>query len=401
MRGPTGRQLWKYVTQRLRLEGYFQRPGDGRQAPQIPAQAVVWGLVVGHLLREDAFAGVETLVRSEARRALGVGNAFSNDTLAYVTARLDPGPTRRALGAVVRQAKRNKALAEEGWIGLALDGTRTSCVAKSPAGCSYCRALRHGETGAVLGYQHEVVVITVVGGRVRLPCDAEPYGPGDSERGASQRLVPRVVRELGRRFADYIVADGEFATAPFLRMAGDVGLRAVVRLKDNVPELRAAAEQRYAGQPPTAVFEEGKDHVEVWDADDFDPWETLRWKTVRVLKYRQTKPDGKVYEALWLSDWPTAEVTSQALYRMAKSRWPAMENETFNVAKTYHRMEHICHHQGNSLLVSWLILLLTLAIERLYRLRYLHRGRHPVRAAVDLVRALRLSLGRPFTADTG
>ncbi len=76
-------------------------------------------------------------------------------------------------------------------------------------------------------------------------------------------------------------------------------------------------------------------------------------------------------------------------------------NETFNVAKTYHRMEHICPHRGNSLLVSWLILLLALAIERFYRLRYLHRGRHPVRAAVDLVRALRLSLGRPFTVDTG
>lgn len=41
-----------------------------------------------------------------------------------------------------------------------------------------------------------------------------------------------------------------------------------------------------------------------------------------------------------------AEVPSQALYRMAKSRWAAFENETFNVAKTYHRMEHICHHQG-------------------------------------------------------
>jgi hypothetical protein len=63
-------------------------------------------------------------------------------------------------------------------------------------------------------------------------------------------------------------------------------------------------------------------------------------------------------------------------------------------------MEHICHHQGNSLLVTWLILLLALAIERLYRLRYLHRGTHPVRAAIDLVRALRLSLGRPLTADT-
>jgi hypothetical protein len=399
MSGPTPRRLWKYVTPRLRLASYFQRPGDGRQAPQIPAQALVWGLVLGHRLREDAVAGVEALVRSGARRALAVARGFSDDTLAYFTERLDPGPTRQALGAVARQAKRNKALAGRGWIGLALDGTRTTCVAKPQADCAYCRPL-HTAAQGLLGYRHEVAVLSLAGAGVTLPWDAEPYGPGDSEYAAGQRLVQRTVGQLGRRFADYVVADGEFSRAPFLHTVGALGLHAVVRLKENLPELFEAAQQRYAGQPPTATFVEGRDHVEVWDAGDFDPWETLRWETVRVLKHRQTKPDGRVYEALWLTDWSMAEVGSQALYRMAKSRWAAIENETFNVAKTYHRMEHICHHQGNSLLVSWLILLLALAIERLYRLRYLHRGRHPVRAAMDLVRAFRLSLGRSFTADT-
>jgi hypothetical protein len=397
--GPTPRRLWKYVTQRLGLAAYFRAPGDGRQAPQIPAQAVLWGVVIGHLVREDAFAGVEALVRSTARRALGVARRFSDDTLAYFTERLDPPPTRQALGAVARAAKRNKALAEQPWIGMALDGTRTTCVMKARADCAYCRPLRDAAE-KLLGYRHEVAVLSVAGAGVTLPCDAEPYGPGDSEYAAGQRLVQRVVGQLGPRFADYVVADGEFAAAPFLHVVGELGLHAVVRLKENLPELFAAAQQRYAGQLPTGVFDEERDHVEVWDADDFDPWEALRWKTVRVLKYRQTKPDGRVFEAMWLSDWRMSAVPSRALYRMAKSRLVAIENETFNVAKTYHRMEHICHHQGNSLLVSWLILLLALAIERLYRLRYLHRGTHPIRTEIELVRALRLSLGQPLIADT-
>ncbi len=398
MSGPTPRRLWTYVTQRLRLAGYFGAPGDGRRAPQIPAQAVVWGLVIGHLLREDAFAGVEALVRSGARRALQVARGFSDDTLAYVTERLDPAPTRRALVAVARQAKRNKALAGQPWIGVALDGTMTTCVTKARADCAYCRP-QHTAAGELLGYRHHVAVLSVVGAGVTLPCDAEPYGPGDSEHGAGRRLVQRAVGQLGPRFADYVVADGEFATAPFLHTVGELGLHAVVRLKDNHRELLAAAQQRYAGQPPTAIFTEGRDQVEVWDAADFDPWSALRWPTVRVLKYRQTKPDGRVIEAVWLTDWPMTEVPSHALYRMAKSRWE-IENETFNVAKSYHGMEHLCHHQGNSVLVNWLILLLALAIERLYRLRYLHRGPHPVRTAIDLVRAFRLSLGRPLTSDT-
>ena len=63
-----------------------------------------------------------------------------------------------------------------------------------------------------------------------------------------------------------------------------------------------------------------------------------------------------------------------------------------NVAKTYHGLEHVCHHQGNSIVVSWLITLLAMAIETLYRLRFLHRGTHPIRTAVDLYRQLRAQL---------
>ncbi len=396
MSGPTPRRLWTYVTQRLRLAPYFEAPGDGRQVPQIPAQALLWGLVIGHVLREDAFAGVEALVRSAARRALRVARGFSDDTLAYFTERLDPGPTRAALVGVLRRAKRNKALGVEGWIGLAVDGTTTTCCAKER--CRFCRPLSN-EAGEILGYRHHVVLLSVVGTGLPVPCDVEPYGPGDSEEAAAQRLLRRVVRHLGPRFADYVVADGKYATAPFLHTVGDLGLRAVIRLKDNLPTLIEAAQRRYAVPRPTATFAEARDHVEVWDAGDFDPWSALRWETVRVLRYRQTKPAGRVLEAMWLTDWPVREVPSRALYRMAKSRWE-VENEGFNEAKTRHGMEHICHHHANSLLVGWLILLLAIAIERLYRVRYLHRGLHPRRASIALVRQFRLSLGRPLTPDT-
>jgi hypothetical protein len=106
--------------------------------------------------------------------------------------------------------------------------------------------------------------------------DVEPYGRGDSEYAAGQRLLQRTLRQVGPRFADYVVADAEYASAGFLHLAGDLGLRVVVRLKANLPELFAAAQQRFRRQAPTAVFREARDHVEVWDADDFDPWETLR-----------------------------------------------------------------------------------------------------------------------------
>jgi hypothetical protein len=37
-------------------------------------------------------------------------------------------------------------------------------------------------------------------------------------------------------------------------------------------------------------------------------------------------------------------------------------------------MEHICHHEPNSILIVWLSILLAMVIERLYHIRLLHRG---------------------------
>ena len=394
--GPSPRRLKKYASQCLRLQRYFDSPGDGRPQPRIPARDLLWSLVLAPLLRESSFLGIESMVQSSARRGMGVSRRFGDDALGYFTERLDPAPTRAALAQVVQQAKRNKAFDACRFIGLALDGTGAG--RSSGGACCLCHPHRNADK-KVVGFHHRLVMISVVGAGLSLPCDVEPYGSGDSEYAAGQRLLRRAVENLGRRLADYVVADGEFATAPFLHTAGELGLPVVARLKSNLPELLAQAEQRFQSQPPTTTFHHGKDWVEVWDAEDFDPWETLQWKTVRVLRYRQHKPNGEVFEAYWLTNLSSRKVPSPSLFRMAKSRWE-IENQGFNDAKTYHGLEHICHHHPNSLLMQWLLIFCALTIERLYRLRYLHRGSHPVRSAIELTRLLWLALSAPAVYDT-
>lgn len=396
MKGPTPRRLWIYVTRCLGLRAYFRSPGDGRPQPQIPAKALLWSLLIGQVLRACSFLAVERLVRSAARRALTVSRSFSDDALDYFTERLDPAFTRAALARVLHQAKRNKAFETSGGIGLAVDGSTVGWRARS--GCSFCRPYRNKDQ-EIAGYRHHVVLATVVGTGLSLPFDVEPYGPGDSEYAAGQRLLRRAIPLLGIRFAAYVVVDGEFATAPFLHAAGKLGLPVVARLKPNLPELLAAAQKRFRSQPPKLTFRHGPDRVELWDAEDFDPWENLEWETVRVLFYRQHKPDGEVIEAFWLSNLSMQEVSSRVLFHRAKSRWE-IENQGFNDAKNRHNLGHICHHHPNSLLITWLLTSLALTIERLYRLRYVHRGQHPLRTAADFVYLLWLSLSRPASADT-
>jgi Transposase DDE domain len=397
MKGPTPSGLWKYAARRLRLAAYLRAPGDGRSRPQIPAQALLWSILMGFILRQSAFRAIEALVGSRARRALPVSRIFGDDALRYFTERLRPAPTRAALASVLRRAKRNKAFEGCRFVGLALDGTTGGRRQKSKASCGLCRPYRNAAR-QIVGYRHHLVLAAVVGGSLTLPVDVEPYGPGDSEYAAGQRLLRRVRASLGARFVDYVVVDGEFATAPFLHTAGDAGWPVVARLKDNLPELFQAAARRFRSQPPHLCFRDGSDHVEFWDADDFDPWDTLRWQTVRVMRYRQCHP-GEVVEAYWLTNLPSSRVSRRCLYAMAKSRWH-IENQGFNDAKNRYGLEHICDHHPGSLLIVWLLTCLALILERLYRLRHLHRGTHPALTAIGLLRLLLLTLSAPALADS-
>ncbi len=396
MKGPHVQQIQNYACHCLGLKSYFQDPGDGRAHPHIPASDLVWAVVMGHILRETSFLRLEWLVHSPVRAELGIQTKFGDDALAYCTERMDPETTRVALVAALHQAKRNKAFENSRFIGLALDGTGAGRTYKQP--CPLCDPIQDANREGH-GSLHHFVLISVVGTGLTLPVDVEPYGPGDSEYAAAQRLLRRAVDHLGPRFADYVVGDGAYATAPFLHTTEEVGLPVVARLKENLPLLAAAVRARFDGQPPPAVFQAGDDRVEVWDADNFDPWETLDWPTVRVLRYRQHKPDGTVVQAEWLTNVSTLKLSSLSFYRMAKSRWE-IENQGFNEGKNLYGMEHICHHQPNSILIVWLLIALAMLIERLYRLRYLHRGDHGIRSAMDLLTFLWLTLGSRSPPDT-
>lgn len=389
MKGPTPRRLLKYVRRCLGLGDYLNDPGDGRTFPQIPAPCLLWGLVMGKVLRVGSFLGVEDLV-AQAAGALGVEQGFGDDALAYFTERLSTGRLRQALAGVLRRAKRNKAFESSALLGLAVDGTGAG--RSSQRRCELCH--RQGN-----GWGHKFSAISVVGGGLDLPFDVEPIEPEEGELTASKRLLERSMGLLGPRFADYLVADGLYAGVPFIALAESWGLAVLIRLKENLPELYRSARERFAQQPPTTRFEYEGGLVEVWDGEDFEPWEGLTWPEVRVLGYRHTRGDAKSFEALWLTNLPRKRVGPRALFHLCKSRW-AIENHGFNDAKNRYGLQHICHHQANSVVVDALLTFLAMCVERLYRLRNLHRGTHRLPTAIELMRRLWISLGSPDAWDS-
>ena len=388
-------RLKRFAQRQLGLDAYLRDVGDGRPRPQIAAATLVWALLIGQIARRTSYHGVEELVRL-ARPQLQVARRFSDDTLGYCTERLDAGKLRGTLGNAARRAKRNKAFENSRWVGLALDGTGAGHVTNER--CALCHPVRNA-ADQIIGYLHYFSLVSIVGTGISLPVDVEPWGPGDCEYEASQRLLKRVVGTLGRRFADYVAGDGLYATAPFLNAVTALGLYALARLKDNLPNLYEAAQLYFRSRPPTLTFLHGTDRVELWDAEGFAPWEDLSWERVRVLRYRHHKADGTLVEAYWLTSFPRARCGSRALFHLAKSRWD-IENHGFNDGKTRHGMEHVRHHHANSLLIDWLLIALALVIERLFRLRFLHRGKSTPLPAQTFVTYLWLSFGATRRADS-
>ena len=63
-------------------------------------------------------------------------------------------------------------------------------------------------------------------------------------------------------------------------------------------------------------------------------------------------------------------------------------------------LRHTRHPEPNSILIVWLLILLAMVIEGVYRMRYLHRGEHGVRSAADLCAFLWLTLGSRSPPDS-
>lgn len=395
MRGkPSLVRLLAYGCRCLGLAAYLENPGDGRTFPQIPAPDLLRVLIGCRLLREPSLLAAEHLVRTVAS-GFGVYRGFGDDALAYFLERLDVGRLRAALLEVVWRARRNKAFDEVPRIGLALDGTGLGRSRNRH--CELCHP-HHNAAHEVTSHGHKAVGASLVAGTLSLPLDVEYYRPGEGELTAGKRLLERIVREGRIRF-DFVVVDGLYPGAPFLHLCDQLRLPVVARLTEMLPDLFEDARKRFAGRPPTAVHDHRGERVELWDADDLPPWEGLDWPGVRVIRYRQYRRKGDVLEAYWLTNFSRRHVGSLALYRICKSRWQ-IENRFFNEGKNLYGLTHTAHHHAGSVVVDTLLTCLAICLERLYRLRHLHRGTHPAYTAQELKRLFWISLGTPPAYDT-
>ena len=204
MSEPSPRHLKKYAEKCLRLKSYLGSPGDGRTQPRLPAAALLWALLMGQFLAVSASPALKpwcvlppvVLSRFPAVSAM----------TPWATSPSGPAPRSRGKRRSPQCAKPSATrplITAASWAGGRWNGRGALAPESPPLVSSLPQPeSRDPRLSPPSGHgQHRR-------GRFDVALGCGTLRPQDSEYDAGRRLLRRVVGNLGRRFAQYVVIHG-------------------------------------------------------------------------------------------------------------------------------------------------------------------------------------------------
>ena len=355
-------RILKYLGKLIDLPGHLAAMRDHRRAPRIPTAVVIKSILVMMLTRLGSFNALEESAAARLWKKLLGRKLPSADTLGRVCQTLEADPIRRMIHAEYSRLKRLKALdpPSHGLIVAVVDGHETHATRHRC--CSDClkRTLKTKQ-GTVTEYYHRLVHILLVGKDLCFHLDAEPIRPGEDEVAAALRLLDRACADFPRAF-DLVAGDGLYARADFFNAVLAKGKHALAVLKDEQRDLLKDARALWETMQPTV---READHVtfEMWDAEGFTTWPQCTAPTLRVVRSRETtrikrqltkQVEEKVSDWTWVTTAPKAQASTRAVVTMGHGRW-SVENQGFNELVNRQDADHVYKHDGNAILVLWLL----------------------------------------------
>ena len=265
---------------------------DGRSYARIPATSIFEAVFLGSACQHGPLHRIETECREGVlRHRIGT---LSEDVIGYVLERQDPDAIFDLGCTIARQLKRNGVLASSWSRGLlvaAVDGIEI-CSSYVRC-CSHCmeRKVQHKVDGALredIQYYHRLCLVTVVSSGFPIPLGIRFQKNGETEVACSLALLQQLVRRLGRRFLDVLVADAIYLQTPWVSALEALGLDWVITLKDNQPDLLAEAQRVTATQAPHPPAAEQSDELQLWYAPGLN-W-LVAGRDIQVVKTIRRHP---------------------------------------------------------------------------------------------------------------
>lgn len=184
------------------------------------------------------------------------------------------------------------------------------------------------------------------------------------------------------------MADALYLNAPFINTVLELGMDAVIRLKDEKRLIFKDAEGLFQkGDGKKEDFWRGKRRIEAWDLRGFEMRDVK--KKVRVIRYHETEAvQGKAKcRKMWLVT--TLESADyKTLWEMMHKRWDIEEN-AFHQLKTYYHAKH-CYCK-DAVETVFNLMILSFNIRELYLYRRIRN--------FEKIRITRKSVSQKFRDD--
>ncbi|MGH9650091.1 MAG: transposase, partial [Terriglobales bacterium] len=346
---------------------------DRRSEPRIATATVIKAAAGMFWARMGSLNAWELSARSRFWRDWLHAPMPSADTMGRVHALADPASLRNAIHAAYTRLKRNKALPDEGGIGVAIvDGHEShSSYLRHCRGC--LRRTIHGEQGDRVQYYHRQVTLLLVAGAppgrdpLRLPLDHEPQRCGEDEVATAMRLLERVIASYPRAF-DLVLADALYATAPFFNFLGARRKYVLVVLKDQRRNLYQDAAGLFEAVAPTTGSYRSR-QCQWWDFPDLLSWPEVV-APVRVVRSLEThsvrrqldkRDHTQSSEWIWVTTLPQASVPVARVVTFGHRRWD-IENQGFNELVHGWHADHVFKHDPIAIECFLLLTFLALII---------------------------------------
>jgi hypothetical protein len=363
---------------------------EGREFPQHDISKVFYAVFLGAACQYPSLHEIQKQCR-DGSLSKRVG-PISDNTIVYALQRQDPEPFFDLGCKIARRLKRNAVLNSKwsrGRLVAGVDGIELfSSFSRCCDECLERKVEKKVKKKLVemTQYYHRISVVAVISSDIPVPLGIRFQKSGETEVACSEALLTDLVKRLGRRFMDVLVADALYLQTPFVEQIEKLGLEWVITLKDNQPELLAEAERLTGGAMQCIERTEGRQLQLGYAPETYWPVANRSVHTVKARRIEKKnkvvieKENGKrikgkgvtIEEATnyYASNINVGAGTPAFINQLGRKRW-RMDTELFQTLTTDCHAKRPWAHQSPSLIVITMVRVLAYALSRVYYVRQL------------------------------
>lgn len=358
----------RYAQKMFHLQHLAGAFTDSRPCPEIPGRAVSLTLLLGEVVQIPSLLQLEKETElPQWQHWVGYSHPISDDTLDYVSERMDPSKLRRGAAWIQRKLKRGKAFDENKINGLhvlSVDANEQFCSDHRCCADCLTRAITtqdaQGQPLKHIQYYHKQVYAQLSGPRLSVILDVEPMRQGEEECAAALRLLSRLRESHGPRFFDAVLVDAWYTNGPFLQAVVEMGWPVISVLKQERYDIYGEALALTKGQRPTETSERAGRKVEIWDLPQMTFTDAYP-EPVRVVRVRESWKQrerigdkwilrNKEENWIWIVAGDLDGYGGAVIRDLGHLRWK-IENNAFNELTQAWGLRHCAHHHPVSLQV--------------------------------------------------